>query len=832
MRHEITSQFCFSKYGQIIFLLATLMISSLSFGATEKILHSFNAWPHGYQPSGGLIADAEGNLYGVVAYGGTYGYGAVYKLTPGSNGYTQTLIYNLGATTGGNAPLGSVTGPASPVGTLLIDGGGNLYGAAVGGTAGGGFIFELVVHSNGQYTEKTLRNFHGQDGFNPNGGFIFDKAGNLYGTTENGGGLGTTRCIDGGCGTVFELSPQANGQWSLTTLYRFTGGSDGSLPNANLVFDGAGNLYGSTREGGDVGEGLGNGVLFEVSPNASSWTERVLYAFTGGTDGGEPDNIISDSAGNLYGATAVGGSSTACRGYSCGAVFELSSSGGEWTENVLYSFQESDGQDPIGALTFGSGGKLLGTTRFGGTSNLGTVFQLTPSNGQWSESVLWDFTGGNDGWEPLFGVTLGSAGQVFSTAIYGGGNTGNGSVIELTATQSGLWKETTLDAFVDGSGDGPLVNVIFDSAGNLYGTNSRGGKYGFGSVYELTPSGNGAWKEQVIYNFPTGSVYNGEAEGAGPSNLIFDSAGNLYGETSTGGSAGFGSVFELSPVGSSWVGKTLYSFAGGKDGASPQGGLVLDAEGNLYGTTQTGGTGTGCHKAACGTVFELSAAGSTWTKATLYNFQGGTTDGEDPVAGLIFDKAGNLYGTTEGGGVDGGNNCGIGCGAVFELSPSNGGWKESILHFFTEKGGDGAIPQAGLVLDGAGNLYGTTPTGGLQNETCGIGCGTVYELSSVSGGGWKETVIYEFTQLNGPADSVVFDREGNLYGTTSSLVFELSPAGGGEWNETTLYTFGPFGSGDGYDPEASLVLDQAGNLYGTTPDGGSAQGGTVFEIVQ
>ena len=259
---------------------------------------------------------------------------------------------------------------------------------------------------------------------------------NVYGTTENGGGLGTRSCINGGCGTVFELSPQANGQWSLTTLYRFTGGSDGSLPNANLVFDGAGDLYGSTREGGDVGEGLGNGVLFEVSPNASSWTEKVLYAFTGGTDGGEPDNIISDSAGNLYGATAVGGSSTACRGYSCGAVFELSSSGGAWAESVLYSFQDTDGESPAGALTFGKGGTLLGTTVSGGTSGAGTVFQLTPSNGQWSESVLWDFTGGKDGWEPFFGVTLGAAGQVFSTAIYGGGNTGNGTVIELTGTQA------------------------------------------------------------------------------------------------------------------------------------------------------------------------------------------------------------------------------------------------------------------------------------------------------------------------------------------------------------------------------------------------------------
>ncbi len=605
------------------------------------------------------------------------------------------------------------------------------------------------------------------------------------------------------------------------------------MPNANLVFDSAGNLYGSTREGGDVNENLGYGVVFELSTHAGSWSEQVLYAFTGGTDGGNPDNIISDSDGNLYGVTAVGGTSTACRGYSCGAVFELSpSAGGTWTENVLYSFNNSGGQDPDGGLTFGSGGKLLGTTRFGGTAGLGTVFQLTPSGGQWSESVLWDFTGGNDGWEPLFGVTLGSAGQLFSTAIYGGGNVGNGTVIELTASQSGLWNETTLESFVDGSGDSPVVNVIFDSAGNLYGTNSRGGEYGFGSVYELTPSANGTWKEQVIYSFPTGFQYNGEAEGSGPSNLIFDSAGNLYGETANGGSAGFGSVFELSPVGGGWVGKTLYSFAGGADGTNPQGGLVLDAEGNLYGTTQTGGTGTGCHKAACGTVFELSPSGGGWMKTTLYNFQGGTADGEYPVAGLVFDKAGNLYGTTEGGGIDGGNNCGIGCGAVFELSPSNGGWKESVLHFFTEKGGDGAIPEAGLVIDAGGNLYGTTPTGGLKNETCGIGCGMVFELSPASGGGWNETIIYQFTQVGGSVDSLVFDRNGNLYGTTLSLVFALSPAAGGGWNETTLYTFGTFGSGDGYYPEASLVLDQAGNLYGTTADGGSAQGGTVFEIVQ
>jgi uncharacterized repeat protein (TIGR03803 family) len=556
--------------------------------------------------------------------------------------------------------------------------------------------------------------------------------------------------------------------------------------------------------------------------------ESVIYTFTDAPDGGYPNGIISDSKGNLYGTASSGGTGTSCYDYlgSCGMVFELvRQANGPWKEEVLHSFNSTDGAYPYSSLTFDASGNLYGTTLDGGSFG-GTVFQLSKgAANNWTESVLWNFTGGTDGANPYTGVLFGSAGQIYGTASLGGGTAGNGTAFELNADPHGQWKEKTMCNFADGSGDSPMTNLIFDSVGNLYGTASRGGKYGFGAVYELVVSGHGTWTEKILYDFPTGDVSQGQGFGAGPSNLVFDTAGNLYGETQYGGSAGFGSIFELSPSSSGWTEKDVYLFSGGADGTYPQGGLVLDAAGNLYGTTEKGGTG--CKQSGCGTVFELQGAVN---KIILYHFAGGTTDGQNPVTSLTFDQAGNLYGTTLGGGVNGGNNCGIGCGSVFELSPvSGGGWKESGIYFFTEKHGDGAIPNAGLVIDGSGNLYGTTSTGGLQDEACGIGCGTAFKVSPVSGGGLTESVIYAFT-APAPAAGLVFDSQGNLYGTTnsySSTVFELSPQSNGGWSETTLYTFA---YGNGQYPQSSLIVDAAGNLYGTTAGGGSTGGGTVFEI--
>jgi uncharacterized repeat protein (TIGR03803 family) len=218
----------------------------------------------------------------------------------------------------------------------------------------------------------------------------------------------------------------------------------------------------------------------------------------------------------------------------------------------------------------------------------------------------------------------------------------------------------------------------------------------------------------------------------------------------------------------------------------------------------------------------------------LYRFAGGS-DGNAPVAGLVFDAAGNLYGTTLHGGV--GN-----LGTVFELSPGTGGWTKTTLHRFTDKNGDGALPTAGLVLDQAGNLYGTTPNGGTK-KSCYEGCGMVFELSPAAGGAWNESIVLEFNGPNGanPAGTLVLDSAGNLYGITQDgskgngggIVFELSPASGGVWTETVLHSFKFHvpSVGDGYFPNAGLLRDLLGNLFGTTVGGGLPNGGTVFEIV-
>ena len=311
--------------------------------------------------------------------------------------------------------------------------------------------------------------------------------------------------------------------------------------------------------------------------------------------------------------------------------------------------------------------------------------------------------------------------------------------------------------------------------------------------------------EQVLHSF--GNGMDGQFPYAG---LIFDTSGNLYGTTNFGGTYTFGTVFELTPIaGGGWTEKVLYSFGNGTDGAYPEAGLIFDAVGNLYGTTYGGGTyGTG-------TVFELTpTGGGSWTEKVLHNFNDNGTDGFYPYAGLIFDAAGNLYGTTSQGGT-------YGDGTVFELTPAAGGvWTEKVLYSFNANGTDGTAPQAGLIFDAAGNLYGTTNQGGTYLS------GTVFELTPAGGGVWTETVLHNFND-NGtdgayPYAGLIFDGAGNLYGTTDGggtyfggTVFELTPAAGGSWTEKVLHNFNP-NSTDGYEPYAGLIFDAAGNLYGTT----------------
>jgi uncharacterized repeat protein (TIGR02543 family) len=423
------------------------------------------------------------------------------------------------------------------------------------------------------------------------------------------------------------------------------------------------------------------------------------------------------------------------------------------------------------------------------------------------------------------------------------------AIIAATLFVTSTWataQEKVLHNFNNNGTDGFLAQagLIFDAAGNLYGTTSSGGTYTYGTVFELTPTAGGGWTETVLHSFGNGT--DGAYAYAG---LIFDAAGNLYGTTSGGGAYDGGTVFELTPTaGGGWTETVLYSFGNGTDGNGPSwAGLIFDAAGNLYGTTQGGGVYTSCNSSnGCGTVFELTpTAGGGWTEQVLHSFNGNGTDGFYPQAGLIFDAAGNLYGTTQFGGNFGGNCYTFGCGTVFELMPSRGGgWTEKLLYNFTG-GTDGAEPYAGLIFDAAGNLYGTAAYGGTHYY-CYTGCGTVFELTPAAGGGWTAQVLHTFgngADGQNPTASLIFDAAGNLYSTTTGggtyldgTAFELTPTAGGGWTETVLHNFNNNGA-DGVWPEASLIFDAAGNLYGTTYGGGVYTScnnyvgcGTVFEL--
>jgi uncharacterized repeat protein (TIGR03803 family) len=389
--------------------------------------------------------------------------------------------------------------------------------------------------------------------------------------------------------------------------------------------------------------------LFAAPPAEAS--EKVVHAFQGGSDGAAPGygGLITDGAGNSYGTTAGGGSG--CSDGECGTVFKLTKNR---KETVLYAFKGgNDGADPFGELMLDSFGNLYGSTLYGGGCTAfgygcGTVFKLTPDG---AETVLYAFQGGNDGYSP----------------------------------------------------EG---NVVMDQSGNLYGTTGGGGTYnnacaeGCGTVYELQPNGT----KTAIY------LFQGGADGAGPNGaLIADSSGNLYGTTDAGGGCsgyqfGCGTVFKLTQSGQESI---LYSFQGGPDGLEPFAGVIMDGAGNLYGTTIDGGVAS-----CCGVVFEVPAGGGS--ENVLYSFRGGS-DGANPVAGVVRDAKGNFYGTTEVGGGSG-NGCkhvlfGDGCGTVFKLTPAG---KETILyHFF---GRSGQLPMAPVMLGKNGALYGTTSTGGKHKD--------------------------------------------------------------------------------------------------------------------
>jgi uncharacterized repeat protein (TIGR03803 family) len=397
------------------------------------------------------------------------------------------------------------------------------------------------------------------------------------------------------------------------------------------------------------------------------------------------------------------------------AILLLASGG--WAQGkykILNAFPPARATSWEGGLVLDAAGNLFGTTMYGGKYNLGQVFKLTRNaDGSWKESAIYSFSG-TDGEFPTDGLIFDSAGDRYGTTYLGGSAGSGGTVFKLAPTKRGKWRESVLHSFAR-SQDGwaPVAGLILDQSGNLYGTTpySDGGESYAGTVFKVSPSKDGTWSETVLYTFCSKPKC---ADGETPyANLVLDAAGNLYGTTTTGGANNDGTVFKLVPTeDGSWSESVLYSFcslAGCSDGASPFDGLIFDGAGNLYGTAQGWGAFDG------GVVFELTPTDGTWSESVLYNFcsQTGCSDGSGPLSNLTFDTAGNLYGTTLGGGNT--KSCyNWGCGTVFELMPnSNGQWNESVLHAFADR--PGIAPYAGVVFDAAGNLYGTTT--GIKGTT-------------------------------------------------------------------------------------------------------------------
>jgi uncharacterized repeat protein (TIGR03803 family) len=359
----------------------------------------------------GVIFDSAGNLYGTTLGG----QGTVFELTHSSNGWAQRILHNF---------VGGKDG-AYPYASLIFDAAGNLYGTTrYGGESGNGTVFELTPDSKGQWTERVLYQFTGgRDGSQPWSGLILDTSGNLYGTTSGGGN--SSDCAYSSCGVVFKLTPNSGGTWTESVLHRFDG-KDGGSPLASLIFDDAGNLYGTTEwDSVDLG-----GTVFELTyESGGEWTEHVLHRFSRGDDGSNPQAaLIFDAAGDLYGTTFGGGK------FTYGVVFELThTSNGRWVEHVLHDFTGADGMGPLAGVIFDLAGNLYGTTSLGYPQFNGTVFELIhESKGKWTMSVLHKFGFSRGSGNPNAGLIFGTTNELYGTAADGHSYGHPGAVFELT----------------------------------------------------------------------------------------------------------------------------------------------------------------------------------------------------------------------------------------------------------------------------------------------------------------------------------------------------------------------------------------------------------------
>ncbi len=741
---------------------------------------------NGADPNGTLIEDASGNLFGTTELGGAFSDGTVFEVAAGSHAITTLASFN-----GANG--------FEPFGSLVEDGSGNLFGAATdGGAYGDGDVFEVAAGSN---AITTLASFNGANGQWPQGGLIMDGSGNLFGTTYTGGANSD--------GTVFEVSAVNH---AITTLASFNG-ANGKSPLCRLVEDGSGDLFGDAILGGAYGDGTlfevaagsgaitalisfngangqspegdlvdvgGNlygtaalggansdGTVFEYQIGAStatvSYGQSATFTATVSSSAGVPPDgsvqfLVNGTAYGspvaLSGATAQlaisepVGSFTIGAEYTGDANYAATVAAGETTGTLtvnqastgtavtlsnlinLASFDYTDGSFATGGVISDAAGNLFGTTSQGGTYGDGTVFEVAAGSG--AITILATFNGTN-GQGPRAGLLLDASGNLFGTA-YGGGSASDGTVFEVAAGSHAI---TTLATFNGSNGANPNVTLIEDSSGNLFGTTQYGGASSDGAVFEVV---KGSGVATALASFNGGNGFEPVTS------LVEDGSGNLFGTATDGGASGDGTVFEVA-AGSHAI-TTLASF-NGTNGQWPEGGLMMDASGTIFGTTYAGGAYSD------GTVFKLAAGSHALT--TLASFNG--TNGENPICRLVEDGSGNLFGdATEGGAFSD--------GTVFELAAGSS-TITALASFNTAT--TGGSPWGDLAEYG-GNLYGATAFGGADSD------GTVFEYQMVTPPatvGYGQSVSFTAT-VSSPAGtppdgSVQFLVNGVAYGSPVAL---------------------------------------------------------------
>jgi len=660
---------------------------------TTTVLYSFGGAADGEGPSGRLVFDSSGALYGVTRFGGVNKAGVVYRLKPDAtrSSWTYEKLWDL------ETPDGK--GGSAMASDPVFDRAGALNIGMAATRTGAGAVIRLARPAAGTtaWTRQFLYRFTGAtDGAQP-GPVVLGLDGAVFGMTKTGGA---------GFGQVFRIQPPQPGQtaWTKSALHDFQGGDDGGWPAGGLLLDTGGALYGATSRMTTSGKG----VVFRLSPPVSvggAWSKTSLATFTRG-DADGLDSLTFDAGGYLNLAATNGGAAGR------GAVYTVMIPPygiANTTKTTLYSFTGGlPGAVPDQTPVFGPDGALYGTTQQGGgggngVPECGMAYRLAPpaaGETAWTKTDLAYFSPRPWPCVPLSSMTFGDNGVLYGYSVIGG-TYSQGTFFKLTPTDN-YWNISTLFKFAGGStGSWPTSRPLLDASGAVFGI-ADGGASGKGLLFKLTPGS--PWTQAVIHNF------GGAGDGAYPTgDLIFDTFGAIYGLTMGGGSADKGTVYRLvPPPGGSgvWTSEILFSFSG-PDGWEPRGRLAFDVHGSLLGVTRIGGAYNQ------GLVYKLTPPGpgqTRWTQTVLYNFRG-NIDGANPEAGVIIGRNRFLYGTTTTGG-------GAGCGTAYRLVPpdaTNPQWRRLLLHSFT-CGADGKYPSPALVSATHGELYGVTLFGGANDK--------------------------------------------------------------------------------------------------------------------